>query len=136
MRITRCAAALAVFAGASQAQTIDGAVGTGEYPVALALQSTQTGFGNNFSELDGAYGNYTVGGAMNLAFTGNLEGNSNGFVLFLDSRNGGVRSIARTNATDPQMEMARVPVEELARLFAIRRRHHGIASITKCTRDA
>ena len=54
----------------------------------------------------------------------------------LDSRNGGVRSIARTNATDPQMEMARVPVEELARLFAIRRRHHGIASITKCTRDA
>ena len=89
------AAALATFASAAGAQvTVDGTVTTGEYGAPLALQTTQTGYGNNFSELDGAYANYTVGGAAELAITGNLEGNSNGFVIFLDRKSGG--AIANT----------------------------------------
>jgi hypothetical protein len=91
------AAALAVVAGITNAQVIDGSVPmtapasgvSTEYGAALALQGTATGFGNNFSELNGAYGTYSGTGAMNLAITGNVEGNSNGFVIFLDSKAGG-----------------------------------------------
>src|SRR5437870_12802166 len=83
-------AAASALASSAQAQTVDGIVSPGEYGPALALQGTRTGFGNNFSELDGAYGGYNAGaGTINLAFTGNLEGNGNGFIIFLDTKSGG-----------------------------------------------
>ncbi len=96
------AAALAALAGVTHAQVIDGSVPmtapasgvSTEYGAARALQGTATGFGNNFSELNGAYGTYAGTGALNLAITGNLEGNSNGFIIFLDSKGGG--AIANT----------------------------------------
>src|SRR5437773_202106 len=84
-------AAAAALGSASYAQiTIDGIVSSGEYAPAFALQGTATGFGDNVSELDGGYGGYNAGaGTLNLAFTGNLEGNGNGFILFLDTKSGG-----------------------------------------------
>src|SRR3954454_22547086 len=74
-------------AAASFAAAVDGVVSPGEYGNALALQGTQTGYGNDQSELDGLYGTYTPGGSLNFALTGNLT--NNGMVVFLDARSGG-----------------------------------------------
>ena len=57
------------------ANTVDGTVANGEYNTTLSLQNNPTGFGNNFSELDGRYSNYTPGGSWELAVTGNQENN-------------------------------------------------------------
>src|SRR5262245_2098448 len=91
LALAAAAAATAGIGSFARAQiTVDGSITTAEYGPALALQGTVTGFGNNVSELDGFYRNYNVGtGALNVGVTGNLEGNGNGFVLFLDSRGGG-----------------------------------------------
>jgi hypothetical protein len=61
------------------AATVNGTIAPGEYPAgAIATQNTPTGFGDNFSELNQAFANYTPGGNVELALTGNLEGNGNG----------------------------------------------------------
>ncbi len=87
------AAVTASFAAshAAAANTVDGTVAAGEYSMTLATQNNATGFGNNFSELNQALANYTPGpGApLELALTGNLEGNGNGVVIFIDSKAGG-----------------------------------------------
>ncbi len=80
---------LAALAGTAFAATIDGLVEVGEYGTILAIQDTPTGFGDNFSELNAAYANLNFDGSLDLAFTGNLEGNGNGLIIFLDSRPGG-----------------------------------------------
>src|SRR5215813_3101765 len=83
-------AAVSALGSGARAQTVDGIVSPGEYGPALALQGTRTGFGNNVSELDGAYGGYDVGtGSVNLALTGNLEGNNNHLIIFIDAKSGG-----------------------------------------------
>jgi hypothetical protein len=86
---------LGAFLGsAAQGGIVDGTVSLGEYGPALALQAAPTGFGNNFSELNAAYGSYTPGGDLSLALTGNLEGNGNGLLIFIDaSAGGGVASM-------------------------------------------
>ena len=89
---TAAAAAIAVAIAPprkASANTVDGIVGAGEYSMTLATQNNPTGFGNNFSELNQALANYTPGGNLELALTGNLEGNGNGLVIFIDSRAGG-----------------------------------------------
>jgi hypothetical protein len=83
------AVVLGTFFTSAQGQTVDGTVSGGEYGPARALQAAPTGFGNNFSELNGAYGTYTPGGNLSLALTGNLEGNGNGLLIFIDARAGG-----------------------------------------------
>jgi hypothetical protein len=73
------------------ANTVDGTVSNGEYANSV-LQNNATGFGNNQSELNGAYWNYTPNGNLELAIPGNLElsgGNPNRFVMFIDSKAGG-----------------------------------------------
>ncbi|MCK4871459.1 MAG: hypothetical protein KAS72_01925 [Phycisphaerales bacterium] len=83
------AVGLVALAGTAFGATVDGIVTTGEYGAPLAIQDTPTGFGDNYSELDVAYANMLAGGDLEMAFTGNLEGNGNGFVLFFDTRAGG-----------------------------------------------
>lgn len=97
------AAVLAAAAGAS-AQVIDGTADA-SYGPALAVQNTQTGFGDsnlgqvnfaNGSELDGLFG-YISGGNLNLVLTGNLESNYNKLELFFDTRAGGQNQLRGDN---------------------------------------
>lgn len=56
----------------------------GVYGSALALQNNTTGYGDNQSELDGAYARI-ANGNLHLMFTGNLQDNFNRYVLFFDN---------------------------------------------------
>ncbi len=74
---------------ASAMAQIDGTRGgTDGYGPAVAVQTTNTGFGNNQSEWNAAYGTFS-GGRLNLLLTGNLEANFNKYEIFIDSRSGG-----------------------------------------------
>src|SRR4051812_24873150 len=59
-----------------------------EYGAALAVQTVQTGFGDNTSEWNAAYA-VVSGGRLNLMLTGNLEANFNKLEIFIDSKSGG-----------------------------------------------
>jgi len=95
----------ATLAGTAFGQTIDG-VADPAYGPALAIQDTETGFGDsnlgqvdfaNGSELDGAFGLLT-GGALYLVFAGNLESNFNKLEIFIDSKPGGENRLLMTNS--------------------------------------
>lgn len=77
--------ALAVTAFA--APTLDG-VRDASYGAPLAVQSVETQFGDNFSELDAGYATVS-GGNLYVLLTGNLEGNFNKLNIFIDSVAGG-----------------------------------------------
>jgi hypothetical protein len=62
-----------------------------EYGVARAVQAVQTGFGDNFSELDAAYG-VIDGDSLYLMISGNIEANFNRLEIFIDSKAGGQAS--------------------------------------------
>ncbi|MEO0964263.1 MAG: PEP-CTERM sorting domain-containing protein [Planctomycetota bacterium] len=86
------ASALAIGSSAS-AVIVDGVNTAAEYGPALSTQSIGTGFGDNFNELDEAFGN-TDDGTVNLLVTGNLETNGNRFVLLIDTGdNGGAATV-------------------------------------------
>jgi hypothetical protein len=70
-----------------------------EYGSALAVQTVQTGFGDNESELDAMYSNITSG-RLSLFFAGNLQSNYNKLVVFLDTKNGGQSSILASSPID------------------------------------
>jgi len=69
------------------AVTVDGTK-DGDYGAALAVQTVETGFGDNFSEWNAAYGR-VEGGRLYLMLTGNLEANFNKLEIFIDSKAGG-----------------------------------------------
>lgn len=58
------------------------------YPAALAVQSVETGFGDNANEWNAAYA-YIKDDTLSLMFTGNLEDNFNKLEIFIDSTSGG-----------------------------------------------
>ena len=70
------------------APTVDGSISGDGYGAALAVQTTQTGFGDNSSELNAAYATIDSG-KLYVAITGNLEGNFNKLSIFIDSAAGG-----------------------------------------------
>ncbi len=53
-----------------------------------AVQTVETGFGNNLSEWNAAYTNYN-NGRLNIILTGNIEANFNKLEIFIDSKAGG-----------------------------------------------
>lgn len=84
---------------------VDGLAGS-EYGAALAVQDTQTQFGNsnlgqvdsaNGSELDAAYG-AIQDGVLYLVLAGNLESNGNDLEIFIDSVGGGQNRLRGDNA--------------------------------------
>ena len=70
--------------------TVDGTL-EATYGAALAVQTLETGFGDNFSELDAGYG-LIDSGKLYLMLTGNLEANFNKLDIFIDSKAGGQSS--------------------------------------------
>ncbi|RMF79054.1 MAG: PEP-CTERM sorting domain-containing protein [Planctomycetota bacterium] len=84
-----CATIVAGAAGMSAlaAPILDGTKDA-SYGAAAAVQTVQTGFGDNFSELDAGYAQVT-GGTLYLMLTGNLENNFNKLNIFIDSQAGG-----------------------------------------------
>jgi hypothetical protein len=71
----------------SAAPVLDGTQDV-SYGSAVAVQTVQTGFGDNFSELNAAYA-AIEGGTLYLMLTGNLENNFNKLNIFIDSQAGG-----------------------------------------------
>lgn len=65
------------------------------YGPALALQSVQTGFGDNQNELNAGYAR-VEGGTLYLMLTGNLAGNFNNLNVFIDSVAGGENVITHS----------------------------------------
>lgn len=78
---------MAVFlrnAAATGAPVVDGTLDAAEYGSAIAVQTVETQFGDNFSELDAAYATI-VSNKLYLMLTGNLENNFNKLEIFIDS---------------------------------------------------
>lgn len=86
--VTAILAALAAMSNPSQAAPVVDGVLDGAYGPALAVQTVETGFGDNASELDAGYG-VVSGGTLYLMITGNVENNFNKLEIFIDSRAGG-----------------------------------------------
>ena len=90
-------AALALPHFGSAAITVDGSRDL-DYGPALAVQTVQTQFGDNFNEWNAGYAR-VLNGALYLMLTGNLEANFNRLNVFIDSKSGGQSVIA--SATNP-----------------------------------
>jgi len=69
------------------APIVDGTL-DGAYGPALAVQTVETGFGDNQSELDAGYATIDSG-FLYLMMTGNIEANGNKLEIFIDSKAGG-----------------------------------------------
>jgi hypothetical protein len=83
MRRLLCLAIACVMAVPASAVTLDGSIAGDGYSLA-AVQTVDTQFGDNFSELNAAWVKFQ-GGVMYLALTGNLESNFNKLNVFIDS---------------------------------------------------
>lgn len=93
----------AVASGAAAAPVLDG-VRDGAYGSALAVQTVQTQFGDNFSELNAAYATIE-GGTLYMMLTGNLEANFNKLNIFIDAHAGGqnvLQNDANFGGTNPE----------------------------------
>ena len=90
---------LLIATGTSSADTLDGSRAGDSYGSALSVQTVQTQFGDNLSELDAGYANASIqNGLLRLILTGNLESNFNKLNIFIDSQKGGQNTIlADTN---------------------------------------
>jgi len=78
------------------AVVVDGSIAGDGYGPARAVQTVQTQFGDNQSELDAAYAK-VEGGKLFLTLTGNLEANFNKLNIFIDSQAGGQNTIDAGN---------------------------------------
>ncbi|MEM7627524.1 MAG: hypothetical protein AAF333_18155 [Planctomycetota bacterium] len=74
--------------------TADGSLVGDGYGAPFAVQTVQTGFGDNVNELNAGYAR-VFGGSLFLMFTGNLEANGNSLNLFFDTAPGGQNPVLR-----------------------------------------
>ncbi len=88
-------AMLAIPTVATAQPVIDG-TRDASYGAPFAVQTVNTGFGDNQSELDAGYAQI-VNGRLNLMLTGNIESNFNKLVLFFDTRAGGQNVMRNDN---------------------------------------
>jgi hypothetical protein len=88
---------------ASGAPTLDG-LRDALYGPARAVQTVETGFGDNFSELNAAYATVS-GSTLYVMLTGNLESNFNKLNIFIDAHAGGqnvLENDANFGGTNPE----------------------------------
>tara|TARA_R110002111_G_scaffold53361_3_gene92662 strand:+ start:160 stop:1254 length:1095 start_codon:yes stop_codon:yes gene_type:complete len=74
--------------------TLDGNKSGDGYGLPFAIQTVNTGFGDNLSELNAAYAQ-VQDGQLHLMFTGNLENVWNRLEIFIDSTPGGMNEVYR-----------------------------------------
>jgi hypothetical protein len=79
---------LGLLSASTVAQPVVDGTRDASYGSALAVQTVNTQFGDNFSEWNAGYGRI-VGGRLYLMLTGNLEANFNKLEIFIDSKAGG-----------------------------------------------
>lgn len=84
---------LCLIASASSAVVLDG-VRDASYGSAVAVQTVETQFGDNASELNAGYAR-VESGMLYLMLTGNLESNFNKLNIFIDSKAGGQNILQR-----------------------------------------
>lgn len=89
------ATALAIPALALAVPVIDG-TRDAEYGLPVAVQTVNTGFGDNQSELNALYLK-VEGGKLYLFASGNVESNNNKFVIFFDTKAGGQNVMRNDN---------------------------------------
>jgi len=87
IRIFSALAAAGLAAGVAHAQ-VNGSISGDGYGSAYAVQTVETQFGDNESELNAAYARIS-GGRFYLALTGNIQNNFNKLEIFLQSGPGG-----------------------------------------------
>src|SRR5688572_11918567 len=85
--LATAAAAATSPAALAQVPVIDGSKDA-SYGTAISVQTVNTGFGDNQSELDAVY-SQIIGSKLHLFLAGNIESNFNKMVLFFDTRAGG-----------------------------------------------
>ena len=89
--------ATAICSPAAAQITVDG-TRDAAYGAAKAVQTVETGFGDNFSELNAGYA-YCDASKLYLMLTGNVEANFNKLEIFIDSKAGG-QSIFDSSGND------------------------------------
>jgi len=75
-------------AGSASAVVVDGSRTGDAYGAALAVQTNETSFGDNQSELNAGYA-YIEAGKLNLFISGQIEANFNKLEIFIDAAAGG-----------------------------------------------
>jgi hypothetical protein len=95
MRQLLCLAIVCLLSVPVAAVTLDGSIAGDGYSL-VSVQTVQTQFGDNLSELNAAWAQ-VQGGVLYLTLTGNLESNFNKLNIFIDSVAGGENVI--TNET-------------------------------------
>ncbi len=81
-------AIVCLMAAPVSAVVVDGSTAGDGYGAALAVQTNETSFGDNFSELNAGYGTI-AGGTLNLFITGQVENNFNKLEIWIDAAAGG-----------------------------------------------
>ncbi|WP_428390016.1 PEP-CTERM sorting domain-containing protein [Mucisphaera sp.] len=98
IRTTASLIALGLAAPAFAAPVIDGTVDA-MYGAPLAVQTVETQFGDNFSELNAAYAT-VANDRLYVTLTGNIETNFNKISIFIDSKAGGENTLDGSLAYD------------------------------------
>jgi hypothetical protein len=96
--VAAAAALLALPPLAPAQPLVDGTLDAAIYGAPIAVQTVNTGFGNNQSELDAMYV-HIANGKLYVMATGNLESNLNRFMVFFDTRAGG-QNVMRADNPD------------------------------------
>lgn len=99
--ITAVVVAALSTAVASAAPTVDGTRAGDAYGDAVAVQTIQTGFGDNMSEMNAAYAR-VEDGRLYLMLTGNIENNFNKLEIFIDSVAGGENTLTAAGLPDTE----------------------------------
>ena len=88
MRLILSLALVAALSATASAVTIDGSTAGDGYGAALAVQTNETSFGDNLSELNAGYGQ-VIGGTLYLTITGQVENNFNKLEIWIDANAAG-----------------------------------------------
>ncbi len=81
------------------AVSLDGSTVGDGYGPARAVQTVQTQFGDNFSELDAGYAQVS-GGTLWITLTGNIENNFNKLNIFIDTGAAGGQNVLQADANN------------------------------------